>query len=376
MEISSQELQHYMKEYLVPARVKKRKHPRMKNGFGSVVTLKGNRSKPFMARPPVKEWDDNGYPIYEKPIGYYADWMEAFIALVKYNEKPYSTTNRSATFEEIWKKWYIKRFGVEYVNKPDYRPKSTEQCYRAAYLKCEPLYKRIFADLRTDDMQTILDTPGYSHATLEHVKLVLRAVSKHALEYDVIEKDYTQFLKINKEDDDEHGVPFTKKELGLLWKSKDKPFVDTVLIYIYSGWRINELSKMPLSDIDLEKRTFKGGSKTRAGKNRVVPIHSKIYDMVRRRYDADLGGIIFHNFEEAIQLFSYRECFDKALISAGIKTKHTPHDCRHTFASLLNSAGANESAIKALLGHAGKDITERIYTHKELSELRETIELI
>lgn len=55
---------------------------------------------------------------------------------------------------------------------------------------------------------------------------------------------------------------------------------------------------------------------------------------------------------------------------------HTTHDCRHTVATLLDNAGANETAKRRILGHAGGDITERVYTHKGLRQLRKCIELL
>lgn len=50
---------------------------------------------------------------------------------------------------------------------------------------------------------------------------------------------------------------------------------------------------------------------------------------------------------------------------------------RHTAISLLNSAGANPTCIKLIVGHSnGSDITEAVYTHKSLDELLKTINLI
>lgn len=91
--------------------------------------------------------------------------------------------------------------------------------------------------------------------------------------------------RITKEGDDTQGVPFTLEELGLLWEHKDVPFVDTVLIYCYSGWRINELARMPLDDIDLEAKAFTGGLKNRYSRNRTVPIHSAVYETACGRPD-------------------------------------------------------------------------------------------
>lgn len=55
---------------------------------------------------------------------------------------------------------------------------------------------------------------------------------------------------------------------------------------------------------------------------------------------------------------------------------HTPHECRHTFRSRLDSAGANKVCIDRLMGHKSKGTGERVYTHKNIEELRLNIELI
>ncbi len=59
-----------------------------------------------------------------------------------------------------------------------------------------------------------------------------------------------------------------------------------------------------------------------------------------------------------------------------LKMKHTPHECRHTFRSWLDSVGANKVCIDRIMGHKSKDTGERIYTHKNVEELKLNIELI
>ena len=56
--------------------------------------------------------------------------------------------------------------------------------------------------------------------------------------------------------------------------------------------------------------------------------------------------------------------------------QHTPHECRHTFRSRLDSAGANKVAIDLMMGHKSSDVGERVYTHKTLQELKEAINLL
>ena len=59
-----------------------------------------------------------------------------------------------------------------------------------------------------------------------------------------------------------------------------------------------------------------------------------------------------------------------------LSMSHTPHECRHTFRSRLDSAGANKKCIDLLMGHKSKDVGERVYTHKTLDELKDTINLL
>ena len=52
--------------------------------------------------------------------------------------------------------------------------------------------------------------------------------------------------------------------------------------------------------------------------------------------------------------------FDKAVAKAGVP-RITPHDLRHTAASLAVSAGANVKAVQKMLGHASAAMTLDIY---------------
>ena len=60
----------------------------------------------------------------------------------------------------------------------------------------------------------------------------------------------------------------------------------------------------------------------------------------------------------------------------GIKEK-SPHSCRHTFSRLCESYGVREADRKRMMGHSfGSDITNGVYGHRTLEELRTEIEKI
>ena len=56
--------------------------------------------------------------------------------------------------------------------------------------------------------------------------------------------------------------------------------------------------------------------------------------------------------------------------------EHLPHDGRHTFASIANTAVVNSVSIKLIMGHSSQDITERVYTHKAIDELLAAVNMI
>ena len=87
-----------------------------------------------------------------------------------------------------------------------------------------------------------------------------------------------------KEDHPEIHKPFTEWEIEKLFDHENIPFVDTILIMSYTGFRVGELFNIRREDVDVQNMTIRGGSKTEAGKNRLVPVHEKIQKYVMDYY--------------------------------------------------------------------------------------------
>jgi integrase len=161
--------------------------------------------------------------------------------------------------------------------------------------------------------------------------------------------------------------------VNALWEVKDQEWVDSILVFMYSGFRISELLGVKTKDVDLEAGTITGGVKTKNGKNRIVPIHSKIFGIIESKV-AEGNEYLFSYNGKQVSSTQYYTFWNEVMQYLG--TEHTPHECRHTFRSRLDSAGANKKCIDMMMGHKSKDVGERVYTHKTLSELKEAIELI
>ncbi len=252
---------------------RKKKHKKLPNGFGSIKYLGKNRRNPYAAYPPVQKYNINGSPVTVPAIGYYKDWYTAFDALREYNHNPYNIQAKGMTFEELYKLYYNSK----YENSKKTFSMSSKYSTRAAFNNCSVLHNRKFKDLKKSDLQEVIDNCTLKHSSLELIVNLFHGMYKYAIENDFMDKDYSQFVTINIQDDDENGEPFSQEELNILWKNKDIPGVDTILIMIYSGFRISAYENM---EYNLQDKYFKGGVKTKAGKDRLVPIHNSIYNMV------------------------------------------------------------------------------------------------
>ena len=137
------------------------------------------------------------------------------------------------------------------------------------------------------------------------IKSLFNLMLDYALEYELVDRNYSRTFNLSEETikeivtvKNEH-IPFTDEEMDLLWKhADDKMLVDVLLIQCYSGWRPQELGLLELKNVDLENWTFRGGIKTDAGTDRVVPIHSKIRHLVERKYKEaqELGSLYLLNY--------------------------------------------------------------------------------
>ncbi len=125
---------------------------------------------------------------------------------------------------------------------------------------------------------------------------------------------------------------------------------------------------------DPNEHTLTGGIKTKAGKNRVVPVHPKIQPYIDRWVEN--ASTYLYEWECRTRTDeSFRRLLFKPLMEQLGRSAATPHWCRHTFASMLHRVGANELNTKRLMGHSDKDVTEH-YTHVTIKELRETIQML
>lgn len=344
---------------------KRRKYKKLPNGFGCIKKLSGNRSRPFAAYPPTKEFNLNGSPVSQPAIGYYEDWYKAFDALRAFNANPYDLIHENITFAGLFELY----FQAKYIdNKKKKYSHASIASTKAAFKNCSVLHDKKFKELRKYDLQSIIDLCPLKHSSLELIVTLFKQMYKFAKENDITDKDYSEFVQINIPDDDESGEPFTQEELDILWKNKDNETVQFILVMIYSGFRIKAFETI---EINYKEKYFKGGVKTNASKGRIVPIHNSIFAYVINFNPSKFKAVAFR----AKKFYPVLQQLGIAKTPSG--KKHTPHDCRHTFSWLCDKYKVDELSKHLIMGHSlGNDIEKSVYGHRTIDELRTEINKI
>lgn len=317
---------------------------KLPNGYGSVIKLAGNRRNPYAARI-TSGWTPEGKQVF-KYIGYYPTKKEALTALAGYNS---GIVPGRATIAELWDIWSARKF--------DNLSASAVRVYKGAYKHLEPFHDRDISSIKQIELQRLVDT--LTPYTARNAVMVLRQLYRLALANDYCTKDVSALLELPKAEKSDMHQPFTEDELDALkayWKRSGDAYAAVWLVLIYTGIRPGELfDRKPdeVSDDAINITKAKNRNSVR-----VVPVP----DQVRPLIDALPPLPVHYN--------TAKRNMANALQAAGIR-QHLPHDGRHTFASRWKMQGLDPELCRAIMGHAGRDINEDVYTHYGQEKMRD-----
>jgi integrase len=149
-----------------------------------------------------------------------------------------------------------------------------------------------------------------------------------------------------------------------------------VLVLAFCGLRWGEAAGLRVGRVDLLKRRLtvtetlsevngrlvRGTPKSHAA--RQVPIPNFLVDMLAEViFEKSPDDLVFTTWRgKPLRNLNFRrDVFDKAAEDAALAGL-TPHELRHTAASLAVSAGANVKAVQRMLGHASAAMTLDVYS--------------
>lgn len=330
-----------------------RKHKKRANGTGCISRLAGNRKKPWLARK------------NDVPIGTFATRIEAQKALERLTDVSVND-KYNLTFRDVYERWKAEH-SREISEK-------TMRDYAWAFGICPQLHDMKMRKILRSDYQAAiikLELEGKSKGTCQKLRVLLGMLGRWATEEGITLNNPAENLNTTAKQLSTRVV-FLEAEIDAIKKST-LPSADVALILISCGCRPGELFKVPLSDCYDDH--FIGGSKTEAGKNRVIPIGPdglEAYNRIRREAIRKGGRLLIDGYsgQHIAANFAKREWRDlmQELGRPGV----TPYSCRHTFVTRAIRAGVDLPILEAIVGHVDRETT-RIYTHLTAGDLVDAV---
>lgn len=346
----------YCGKVLIRKERKRRKRP---NGTGCIRKMTDSpRRNPYRVEKGGKR------------IGDFPSMEAAQQFLDKLNSKRRLADTINLTLQDVYDIWKNR----------DY-PKLTDkgrETYDLAWAKFSCVKGLKMRDINTATIQELVDAEikkGRSRSTQEKIRSMYSLLCQRAMELDIIDRNYAQFLSLSEQRVVKRDV-FTEEEIKVVLA--DAVVSDTskiIAIFLYTGFRLQELLDMPMSGIDTQHWVFVGGEKTEAGKNRIVPILHVIRPFVQYFADRATGDLFLSGYEGNIKGDNFRKRdYYPTLERLGIRTadrRMNPHSCRYTLATRGHSLGIDDDTLSKILGHADFDVTSDIYIQADIVKLHQ-----
>lgn len=334
-----------------------RKYRKRENGTGNISKLSGNRTKPWMARK------------NDVCIGTFRTRAEAQKALDRLTDITV-TDKYNLTFAQAYERWH-----------EEHRRKISDSMdgnYQLAYKQCKQLHDMQMRKILRSDYQAAiiaLEMQGKSKSTCNKLRVLLGQLGRWAMEEGITLTNPAEELNTVAKQKSTRDV-FSEDDIKNIKKSKLHA-ADIALILISCGCRPGELFNVPL--VNCREDHFIGGSKTEAGKNRVIPIGSDgidAYKKIRSKAISEHGALLIDGYDgqnKTAPNFTKRDW--RELMEEIGRSGMTPYNCRHTFITRAIRSGVELPVLEAIVGHVDRETT-KIYTHLHADDLVEAVQVI
>lgn len=329
----------------------KRKALKRANGTGTVYKLQGRRKRPWVAAK------------NKVIIGYYEKKTEALEALERLSGRDL-TERYNMTFSEVYDGWSAEHF-------KEIGPKG-EETYKTAYKVFSALHSRKFRDLRSADFQAVFDQKSNrSRSTLSKYKQLITQMSQWAVREEICTTNFARFVRLPEQKKKEKEI-FTDEEIKKLEKDGTEA-ARIVLMLLATGMRIGELFSLSLEHY--HETYVVGGSKTQAGRDRIIPIRPEGREHFSYFARQATGPLLLSGYTGQKVAANYRNRdYYPMLDRLGIP-RRTPHATRHTYTSRAVKEKMPPEILQKILGHADYSTTANVYTHIDLETLIKAVEI-
>lgn len=329
--------------------VQQKKRKRRCNGSGSITKLSGSRAKPWWVRK------------NDISIGVYETYHEAQKALERLTDTQVNELY-NLTFAQVYGRWK-QEHGREISEK-------LLKNYELAYTQCEALHSQKMRSLRRSDYQAAviaLEDQGLSKSSCNKLRTMLRQVCEYAQMEGILHSNPADDLTTVARQKSTREI-FTEEDIQKI-KASSLPAAQIALIMISSGCRPGELFTLPLANCGKDHMIW--GSKTEAGKNRVIPIGPdgvEAYKTLTILSTAKGGALLVDGYDGSRNPDNFRRRDWAKLMKEIGREGMTPYSCRHTFITRAIRGGIDLISLEAIVGHVDKETT-KLYTHLRAKDL-------
>lgn len=336
--------------YCGKKQVQERKKLKRANGAGTVYKLSGRRRRPWVAAK------------NKVVIGYFERKTDALEALERLTGKGV-TERYNMTFAEVYQEWSTEHFKT-------ITPGGANS-YKIAYKGFSALHDRKFRDLRTKDFQDIIDAKGPKVSITQKYKQLLGQMYRWAMREEIVTQNFGQFVQVQSAPKKEKGI-FTDDEIERLVKD-DSEAAKIILMLLGTGMRIGELFALKIENC--HGNYVVGGSKTEAGRNRVIPIRPEAREYFQYFINQATGDRLLSGYAGCRDADNFRARDYHFILKRLDIPYKSPHSTRHTYTSRAVKEGVPPEILQRILGHTDYAMTANVYTHIDADTLIKAVDV-
>lgn len=302
----------------------------------------------------------------------------------------------------------IDRQMMEYAEKDSVGKKLSEVCdewetrhYKTVKAQTEERYKSYvkrfnayFSDeyikkIEPADIERFLGAMVFeqlSSKTIRDQLSIVKQIMRYSVINNYIKTDPTQYITPPKGKAKVIREALSDSDAEKIKSDRFSDFGKIAFFLLYTGLRKGELLALTYGDIDFDNSLIHitksveyignkpnlSTTKTQAGV-RIVPLPDVVKPIVKSGKHKK-SDIIFNENGGYMHKSYFREHWKKHCESIGITA--TPHQLRHTYATMLYEWNISEKDAQTIMGHSDISITHNIYTHIRESHMVTTIDNI
>lgn len=265
------------------------------------------------------------------------------------------------------------------INQSRATAKTTE--YIARHYILDEIGTMKIQDIKAHHLQRILNShKGMSNTTIKGIYAGIRYMFRKALEYELIDKDPSEFLIKPKGSSKTRRALTEEERKAVIEVAKTKRMYYGYLLMILCGCRPTEAWECKGSDVVVREGQpllHIRGTKTKAS-DRFVPINEELYRILKKidvsNYISltDQGNKIGGNANRRWKHFTYHvnrymgaKTYRNQLLEYPFGQDLSPYNLRHEYCTDLARHGVDIRIAQKLMGHSTMRMTADIYTDLE-----------